>query len=121
MVGQMNEIELAQVENHMSLVHGVALQMTQVGNRCEQIILIIDLKKIKVKTFSNKMITTALKKIIGLSLQYFPEILYKGFIVNAPMSFSQVWGTFESAIPAATLGKFRVIGGPSDPEIVSLV
>eukprot|EP01022_Parablepharisma_sp_SALTPOND_P016806 TRINITY_DN2554_c0_g1_i1.p3 TRINITY_DN2554_c0_g1~~TRINITY_DN2554_c0_g1_i1.p3 ORF type:complete len:180 (-),score=10.72 TRINITY_DN2554_c0_g1_i1:979-1518(-) len=121
MVGQMNELELAQVESHMSLVHGIALQLTQIANKAEQAILIVDLKKIRVKTFSNKMVNTALKKIIGLSLQYFPDFLYKGFIVNAPMSFSQVWDSYSTLLPPATLAKIRVIGGPSDPEITSLV
>ena len=121
MVGQLSEIELAQVESHMSLVHGVVLHLTQIANKAEQIVLIIDMKKIKVKTFSNKMINTALKKIIGLSLQYFPEFLYKGFIVNAPMSFSQFWDTLSTTIPSSTLSKIRVIGGSSDPEIEHLV
>ncbi len=113
----MSEQEVAQAESHMSLVHGIMLQLSQVANRAEQIVLIIDLKRIKVKTFSNKMINAALKKAIGLGLQYFPGLLAKGFIVNAPMSFSQLWGTYESNIPAETLAKIRVIGGASDPDI----
>jgi len=121
MIGQMNELELAQVESHMSIVHGAALHLTQLANKADQIILVVDLKKIKVKTFSNKIINAALKKIIGLCVQYFPDFLYKCFIVNAPMSFSQFWGTFESLVPTATHAKIRVIGGPSDPEITSLV
>ena len=119
--GRLCEQELAQVESHMSLVHGIVLQLTHLANRAEQIILIVDLKKIKVKTFSNKLINTAIKKVIALCTQYFPELLYKGFIVNAPMSFSQFWGTFESLIPPPTLAKFRVIGGATDPEISALV
>ena len=121
MVGQLNELELAQIENHMSLVHAIAIQLTQAANRAEQIIFIVDLKKIKVKTFSNKMLNTALKKVIALATQYFPDLLYKGFIVNAPMSFSQLWSTFESSIPASTLAKIKVIGGPTNSELTSLV
>ena len=121
MAGQINELELAQIENNMNIVHGLAFQLTQIASRVEQITFIVDLKRIKVKTFSNKMLNTALKKIIGLSQQYFPELLNRAFIVNAPMSFTQVWGTFETLIPASTLAKFRILGGPSDPEITSSV
>ncbi len=121
MVGRVSEQELAQVESHMSIVHGIALHLTQIANKAEQMVLIVDLKRIKAKTFSNKLVNTALKKIIGLSEQYFPELLYKAFVVNAPMSFSQLWSTYESGIPPATLAKIRVIGGASDPEITALV
>lgn len=120
-MGRLSEQELAQIESHMSIVHGIMLHLTQIANKSEQMTLVIDLKRIKVKTFSNKMVVTALKKIIGLSQQYFPELLHKGFIVNAPMSFSQVWSTYESSMAPETLGKFRVIGGASDPEIVARV
>ena len=121
MAGHVNEIELFQMENHMTLVHGIMLQLTTIANKNEQMVLIIDLKKIKSKIFSNKMINSALDKIIGLSLQYFPGFLYKGFIVNAPMSFSSLWSKFESRIPVSTREKIRIIGASSDPEISSLV
>jgi len=116
-IGNLNEQELSQVVNHMDFVNGIAVQLMEIASKAEQIMVIIDLKKIKAKTFSNKTINAAIKKIIALGVQYFPELLYKAFIVNAPMSFSQLWSTFESFIPAPTRGKIRVIGGATDPEI----
>ena len=121
MVGHINETEITQVENSMDLVHGIILHLAQAASKAEQIILIIDLKKIKPKSFSNKTLSTALKKAISLSLQYFPEFLYKGFIVNAPMSFSTFWDSICALLPETTKKKIRVIGGSSDPEITLMV
>ena len=116
-IGKLNELELTQIENHMSIVHGIALQLMQIASRVEQIILIIDLKGIKVKTFSNKIVNNAVKKLIALFTQYFPEVLHKGYIVNAPMAFSQYWSTLEALIPAETRSKFKVTGSATDPGI----
>ena len=105
----------------MNIVHGLAMQLTQIGSKVQQIILIIDLKGIKIKTFSNKIVNSSIKKVIAIVTQYFPEILYKGFIVNAPMAFSQYWSTLGSLIPAETLSKFKVTGSSTDAEISLIV
>jgi len=121
MVGQMNETELNQIENHMNLVHGIALQLAQVASNAEQLILIIDLKKVKSKLYSNKTLNAAIKKAIPLCLKLFPELLYKAFIVNSPMSFSGFWDSISSLLPSNTKSKIKVLGGPSNEEITSLV
>eukprot|EP00826_Nyctotherus_ovalis_P021190 TRINITY_DN16799_c0_g1_i3.p2 TRINITY_DN16799_c0_g1~~TRINITY_DN16799_c0_g1_i3.p2 ORF type:complete len:152 (-),score=12.36 TRINITY_DN16799_c0_g1_i3:93-548(-) len=105
----------------MCLVHGVMLQLVQLANRAEQMILIIDLKGVKAKLLSNKTIFSALKKIMSLCLQYFPEMLYKGFIVNVPLSFAKLWSTLEAQLPAGTRAKIRAIGGCTHPDIAALV
>lgn len=105
----------------MSIVHGLVLQLVEIANNVEQIIFIVDLKGIKLKAISNKLIGPAVKKVISLCLQYFPEILFKGFIVNAPMFFQQTWSDLEKLIPKPTLEKIRVLGSPSDAEIDLLV
>lgn len=121
MVGKLDEVEFSQIENHMGIVHGVMLQLVEIARTAEQMVLVIDLKKIKPKLFSNKMIVTALKKIFAFSVEYFPNFLYKGFIVNAPMSFSTLWNSLESSLSTSTREKIKVIGGCSNPEIDALV
>lgn len=121
MVGELSEVDLSQIENHMNIVNGLMLHLAQVANRAEQIILIIDLKKIKAKVLSNKILISALRKTISLALQYFPELLYEGFIVNAPMSFSKLWDSLASLLPASTKEKVRVIGACTHPAITALV
>jgi hypothetical protein len=120
-VGKMKEQELAQIEHYMSIVHGLVLQLSELANTVEQIIVIVDLKGIKLKSLSNKLIIPAIKKVIALSLQYFPEMLFKAFIVNAPMFFQQTWSELEKLMPKPTLDKIRILGSPSDAEINLLV
>eukprot|EP00826_Nyctotherus_ovalis_P007480 TRINITY_DN1187_c0_g1_i12.p2 TRINITY_DN1187_c0_g1~~TRINITY_DN1187_c0_g1_i12.p2 ORF type:complete len:121 (+),score=26.27 TRINITY_DN1187_c0_g1_i12:449-811(+) len=117
----MSESELNQVENHMSLVHGIIIQLAQVASTAEQLVLVVDLKKVKTKLFSNKILNTTIRKAIPLCLKYFPELLYKAFIVNAPMSFSGFWDSISSLLPPETKSKVRVLGGSSNEELASLV
>lgn len=105
----------------MNIVHGFLLHLVNVANTVEQIIFIIDLKGIKLKTLSNKLLNPALKKTIALCIQYFPEILFKGFIVNTPMFFQQTWNEIEKILPKTTAEKIRVIGKSTDAEINLLV
>lgn len=121
MLGGLSEDDLVHLETHLCLVHAAVLQLVVLANRAEQMVLVVDLKGIKVKLLSNKMIFSALKKIISLCLQYFPEFLYKGFIVNVPLSFTKLWNTLEAQLPASTRGKIRVIGGCTHPDIAALV
>ncbi len=116
-MGKLNETELVQVESHMSIVHAIAIQLTQIAARAEQLVLIIDLKGIKVKVFSNKTINGAIKNLATLCGQYFPEILHKAYIVNAPMAFSQYWDTISLLLPPDVAAKFHVTGSSTDPEI----
>lgn len=105
----------------MTIVHGLLAEIAELANKHEQIIFIVDLKGIKLKTLNNKFIGPAIKKIIPLCNQYFPEFLYKGFIVNVPMFFQQTWSELEKLIPKETFGKIRLLGNPTDPEINLLV
>ena len=120
-IGQINEQELSQVEHHMNLVHGLALQLVEIANRTERLVLVVDLKGIKLKTLGNKMLTAALKRLAPMCNQFFPEILHRAYIVNAPMYFSQTWATVEKLLSPGTLAKIRVLGAPTDPEIAALV
>jgi hypothetical protein len=112
----MDEQELSQIEHYMSLVHGLALQVTEIANRTERLVLVVDLKGLKLKTLNNKMLNAALKRLIPMCSQFFPELLHRGFIVNAPMFFSQLWSTVEKLLSPETRLKLRVIGAPSDPR-----
>lgn len=121
MVGEISEVELSQLENHMCLVHGLMLQLVELASKAEQMVLIVDLKRIKPKVLSNKMLIAALKKVIALSTQYFPEFLYKAFVVNAPLSFSKLWSTLETQLSSTTKDKIRVMGACTHPDILTLV
>lgn len=120
-VGQVSEPELNQVENHMSLVHGILIQLAQVASSAEQLVLVVDLKKVKAKLFSNKILNNTIRKAIPLCLKYFPELLYKAFIVNAPLSFSGFWDSISALLPPDTKAKVRVLGGASNEELAALV
>ena len=54
-------------------------------------IAIIDLKGAKLKDLSNKQMVTVYKQAVLEFQRFFQEMLYKAFIVNAPMFFYGLW------------------------------
>jgi hypothetical protein len=54
-------------------------------------IAIIDLKGAKLKDISNKQTVMVYKQAILEFQRFFQEMLFKAFIVNAPMFFQGLW------------------------------
>ena len=61
------------------------------------------------------------KAIIGLGNSYYPETIFKIFVVNAPFVFRSAYALASPFIHPVTRDKIRICGGPSKflPEMVS--
>ena len=57
----------------------------------DQILLIIDMKGAKLKDMTNKQILQVFKQLVLEVQRFFPELLYKAFVLNTPMFFENVW------------------------------
>jgi hypothetical protein len=56
----------------------------------EQSLTILDLKGVSLSGFSN--VYTLVKQVSAIAQNYYPEMLGKMFIINAPMLFTACWG-----------------------------
>jgi len=87
----------------------------------KKIVLIIDLKGLKIKYAANKQIISYLKTIIEYSTKFFPNILDKCFIVGCPIFFEQIWNGIKVNLSQDTIEKIKITGNKNDPEIMKYV
>lgn len=86
------------------------------GTLIEQSITILDMQG-----FSMKMMNSRVKNFIklasSLGQDYYPEVMYKMFIVNAPMLFSGVWTLVKGFIDKKTAAKISILGSKYQKEL----
>ena len=57
----------------------------------DQIVMIVDLKGIKLKDITNQQMIKVFKQLLLEVQRFFPELLHKCYVLNAPMFFDNVW------------------------------
>lgn len=88
----------------------------------DQIIAIIDLRGAKLKDLSNKSMVQVYKQAILEFQRFFQEMLYKAYIVNAPMFFEGLWeDELSITVDKTTLQKIEITGSESHPEMLDLI
>ena len=83
------------------------------GHRVYKHISVIDLRNLRMSHFS-KAVRDVIKNIIGLGSNYYPESLWKLYLINAPTIFRAVWAVVKPMIHPETLAKTFILGGPPD-------
>lgn len=88
----------------------------------DQILAIIDLRGAKLKDLSNKQMVMVYKQAILEFQRFFSEMLYKAFIVNAPMFFEGLWeDELSVSVDKTTLQKIEITGSESHPQMLELI
>jgi hypothetical protein len=83
------------------------------GYRVYKHISIVDLKNLKMSHFS-KDVRNVIKGIISLGSVYYPESLWKLYLINAPTIFRAIWSVLKPMVHPETLAKTFILGGKSD-------
>jgi len=73
-----------------------------------QTLTIIDLKGVSIGNINN-IFYTYLKNIICIGNNYYPETIYKMFIINVPFMFQSVWSIIKIFIPKRTQNKIHIL------------
>lgn len=90
------------------------------GTRIEQTLTILDLSGVSLKLVNNQVFNFI--KIASTTAQdYYPEILGRMFIVNAPMLFSMIWNTVKSFVDEKTRQKISICGSNFKKELFEIV
>eukprot|EP00047_Mylnosiga_fluctuans_P002202 m.223590 g.223590 ORF g.223590 m.223590 type:complete len:308 (+) comp10947_c0_seq1:28-951(+) len=55
-----------------------------------------------------------IKAIMDVGANYFPESIWKIFLINAPFVFRAIWAVVKPWIHPITVAKIHVLGGPKD-------
>lgn len=86
------------------------------GEKVEQTLTIIDLKGSSTKLMS-KQVYDFVKLASNIGQNYYPEIMGKMFIINAPLLFSGVWAMMKPWIDEKTRAKIEIIGSKYEAKI----
>jgi hypothetical protein len=73
-----------------------------------QTLSIIDLKGCSFRSLS-KEVYVYIKNIINIGNTYYPETIYKMFIINAPFVFNTMWSLIKPLIPIKTREKIHIL------------
>jgi hypothetical protein len=89
------------------------------GYRVEQSLTILDLQGISMK-MATKQVYNFIKIASSIAQDYYPEMLGKMFIINAPFLFKTVWGTIKKFIDEKTRNKISILDSNYGSELLEL-
>lgn len=77
---------------------------------------IIDLGGLSFRTASDPQCRALVKQILTSSKNYYPEVMGKTVIVNAPRIFSVTWSAIKPSLDSSVVDRIEIVG--QDPEKV---
>ena len=110
LINQIKPFEPELVKNIKNLFPTYWLNTDKLGHpiyvECPGIINITKLLEI---TTIDELITLYIKNIIKLGSMYYPETVYKMFIINTPFIFNSIWYVIKSFLPRKTRNKITIL------------
>ncbi|KAJ3296433.1 cytosolic factor, phosphatidylinositol/phosphatidylcholine transfer protein [Rhizoclosmatium sp. JEL0117] len=89
------------------------------GRHIEQSLVILDLKGIQLSTFSQ--VYGIVKSVSSIAQDYYPEMLGKMFVINAPMLFTGVWSLVKPMLDEATVQKINILGSSYKEALLTCI
>ncbi|KAI9202559.1 CRAL-TRIO domain-containing protein [Polychytrium aggregatum] len=91
------------------------------GVHLEQSFTIMDLKNISLSQFYNAF--HLVREASTIAQNYYPEMLGKMVVINAPMLFTSLWLMVKPLLDEVTVKKISIFGGPSSylPELLKYI
>ncbi|KAG0276885.1 cytosolic factor, phosphatidylinositol/phosphatidylcholine transfer protein [Linnemannia exigua] len=78
------------------------------GRHIEQCCTILDLKGVSLRQFANAF--GFIKRTSAIAQNYYPEMMGKMYVINAPMMFTSVWGMVKPLLDEVTVKKIVILG-----------
>ncbi|KAI0061678.1 CRAL/TRIO domain-containing protein [Artomyces pyxidatus] len=91
----------------------------QAGRQVEQALVIVDLKGYGLSQFWQ--MKWLAKQSFEVSQSYFPETMGQLAIINAPSSFTAIWGVIRPWLSPATISKVSILGHDYQKTLLELV
>lgn len=88
--------------------------------RAFQSVVIIDMDGVGVSTLTGE-VRTIMGRIMQIDQDYYPELMYKALIINAPTSFRIIWGLVKHLLDTRTQEKIQVVGSDYKSELLAWV
>ncbi|KAK9766069.1 cytosolic factor, phosphatidylinositol/phosphatidylcholine transfer protein [Basidiobolus ranarum] len=91
----------------------------QAGHHIETSCTIIDLKGVSLLSFPQ--VAGMIKRTSTIAQNYYPEILGRMFIINAPMLFSSVWRLITPFLDEVTVSKIFILGSGYKSKLLEYI
>lgn len=62
-------------------------------------------------------VRTIMARVMQIDQDYYPELMHKALIINAPTSFRIIWGLVKHLLDARTQEKIEVVGSDYEAEL----
>mmetsp|Transcript_23385 Transcript_23385/g.34902 ORF Transcript_23385/g.34902 Transcript_23385/m.34902 type:complete len:308 (-) Transcript_23385:171-1094(-) len=89
------------------------------GTVVENQIIIYDLKGLPLRPDATSM--SLMKAVLTVSQDYYPERLFRFYLINAPFVFMPVWAVIKVWLDPKTADKFRVLGRNFQDELLQQI
>jgi len=100
------------VQKHERLLHVVFPVMSRLmGKRVDKVVLIADLKDAGISKLLNNKVQGYLALLAAVGQNYYPDIMHKSFVLNAPFIFKGIWALVKGMLDERTVAKFCIEGG----------
>lgn len=89
--------------------------------RTEKLVVIFDLKNTEMMGFLSGKLNEFLKRFAEVGQVFYPNVLDKLFMINAPMLFSAVWSVFKHFLHPTTQERIEISSGINKERIHAAV
>ncbi|KAI9089463.1 CRAL-TRIO domain-containing protein [Phlyctochytrium arcticum] len=89
------------------------------GHYIEQSCTILDLKGVYITQFPS--VANLVKQVSTIAQNYYPEMLGKMYIINAPMLFTGVWSIVKGFLDEVTVSKINILGSSYKSKLLETI
>ncbi len=92
----------------------------QAGKQRYQSIVIIDMDGVGVSTLTGE-VRNIMGKIMAIDQDYYPELMHKALIINAPTTFRVIWSMIKYLLDSRTQSKIEVLPVEYEAELLKYI
>ncbi|TPX57783.1 hypothetical protein PhCBS80983_g03595 [Powellomyces hirtus] len=89
------------------------------GRYIEQSCTILDMKNVYITAFPS--VASLVKQVSAIAQNYYPEMLGKMYIINAPMLFTGVWSIVKGFLDEVTVSKINILGSNYKSKLLETI
>jgi len=105
------EIQIHHIQMQETVDWLKAEKAREIGGMNYRTLIIIDCEDLSRHHLANREV---LNSVFAIDQNYYPETVYKIFIINAPFIFKMIWTIVKPMLHPLTQAKFQILGGQSD-------
>lgn len=106
---------ITQQERYVKTI-GPACSIASNGHRYQSVVL-IDMEGVGVSTLTGE-VRGIMGKVMQIDQDYYPELMHKALIVNAPTTFRVIWSMIKYLLDSRTQSKIEVLPVDYQPELL---